>query len=225
MIDAQKKRNLLQINLKITNMKYLAVFSFFIFSFAHAQSKYELNEQARLHMYAHDYESAIKDYTQIIHQFPADTMAYFDRAFVKQIAEDFTGSILDFTQAIKLDSSNPDSYFLRGNSKLELKDWLGAVQDYAASLVIEPINPDVYYFKGFANYWARHYKESVVDLNRSVELETDKLLEAYFFLSKANRKMGNWRDANKACNIGRKLKQDNIHMSCFCFKITQKKQE
>ena len=69
---------------------------------------------------AHDFESAMSDYTLAITLNPKYTIAYNNRGIVKGILNDFQGAKADFNKAIELKADYADAVYNRGLAYYQL---------------------------------------------------------------------------------------------------------
>jgi len=113
--------------------------------------KDEINECAREYLNLQLYQEAIDEYSRIIELFPNDSIAYFDRGYIKLYFKDFKGANEDLSKAIGIDTSNVDNYYTRGLVQFEIKDYLNSIADFDTALNLEEDNSDLHYYRGISH--------------------------------------------------------------------------
>jgi tetratricopeptide (TPR) repeat protein len=126
----------------------LLVFFFISFSvFTYGQSERSiLYKQATEYGYRNQFKESERILSKIIELNPKDSMAYFDRAIMRENLGDTMGAIADFTQQISIDSKNADSYFLRGILHQKTKHFKLALSDFHEVNRLDRGNADAYFF-------------------------------------------------------------------------------
>lgn len=164
-----------------------------------------------------DYEGAIEYFTRVIEISPKDSMAYFDRAMVKELLHDYKGAIDDYTKQIAIDSGNVDSYFLRGILKNITKDYKSAIIDFTKALKIESDNSDAFYERSIAQLELQNLKEA---LNDCIEAITLNSANAKYYLQKGkiyismNQNSNACKEFNKYLELGGEKNVVPISMPC-----------
>ena len=160
----------------IDGMKSCFLYSilFFFTHYTYAQiseeQKLDFINCAHEAMSRHDFEAAIKVYSNLLEINPSDTSSYFDRAMLQSEYGNEEAAIADFNTCIMMDSNEVDFFFLRGISYNNLADYKHAESDLKYALTLEPNNADMHMH--FANALlglgkteaALHEFEKAVDL-------------------------------------------------------------
>lgn len=147
-------------------------------SYCSSQIREEYQQCARESADMKDYAGAIKYFSWIIDLNPNDSLAYFDRALMKDAMMDFSGAVLDYSKAITTDSTNADNYFLRGIDYLKLKQYVQALNDLNTTLRMEGDNADAFYYRGLANGALTIFKNALMDYDRAILLNSNN--EKYY---------------------------------------------
>lgn len=184
---------------KILAIVLILSFSFTCFS---QTLKEEYNACAIEKFQLKDYEGAIEYFTRVIEVSPNDSMAYFDRAMVKELLHDYKGAIDDYTKQISIDSGNVDSYFLRGILKNITKEYESAIIDFTKTLEIESDNSDAFYERCIAQLELHNLKKALDDCNEAIKLNATN---AKYYLQKGKIYLL-MNQAIDACNEFKKYK-------------------
>lgn len=113
---------------------------------------YGQNKRAMLYAQATDYgyrnqfKESVGVLSQIIALNPNDSLAYFDRAIMRENLGDTLGAIADFTKEIEIDPKSADNYFLRGILYHKTKMYQEALADFKKVIRIDKGNADAFYY-------------------------------------------------------------------------------
>jgi tetratricopeptide (TPR) repeat protein len=153
----------------------------------------ELTQKAVESFQKKDFEASIDYFTCIIELYPNDSIAFFDRGFVKDTHCDFTGAIKDFTEQIKIDPESIDSYFLRGMVYEKIGELEQAEADYKKVIQLEYENADAHYFLGLLKQLKCEQKAAMKYFLETVEVNPAHTgaLEAIGWLYCQKKKMDN----------------------------------
>jgi tetratricopeptide (TPR) repeat protein len=128
-------------------MRLFIPFLFFSYHFTTAQTDRSLlYEKAVEFGYRHQFKEAEIILSQIITINPLDSMAYFDRAIMRENMGDTIGALDDFTKEISIDAKQVDSYFLRGMLYLKTKQYELALTDFKKVNQLDYGNADAHFF-------------------------------------------------------------------------------
>ncbi len=105
-----------------------------------------LYAQATEFGYRNQFKEAEKILSQVIALFPNDSMAYFDRAIMRENLGDTLGAIADLTKEIEIDSKNADNYFLRGMLYQKTNNYSLALKDFRKVNHLDFGNADAHFF-------------------------------------------------------------------------------
>ncbi len=96
-------------------MRFLIFFFVLFSSLTYGQSERTfLYAQATEYGYRNQFKESERILSKIIELNPKDSLAYFDRAIMRENLGDTLGAISDLTKEIEIDPKNADNYFLRG---------------------------------------------------------------------------------------------------------------
>ena len=117
-----------------------------------------------------DYTAIIADYSSVIRLKPADTDAYYRRAFMKNMHKDYDGCIEDYKKLLVM---NPKS--IRALSTMTLildnmPDHKKAVREY--TLLIS-LGKNYYSNRGWAKYKMKDYKGAINDYMEALKITKD----------------------------------------------------
>lgn len=119
---------------------------------------------------AGDTTAAIDYFSRVIEVHPNDSMAYFDRGFLKENIGDLQGALADYTKQIEVDPSSVDSYFLIGLLKLRLKEYTNAIWNFNKVTDLEPDNVDAFFKRGYARLYTGEYGLAVADFSAAISM-------------------------------------------------------
>jgi tetratricopeptide (TPR) repeat protein len=105
-----------------------------------------LYAQATEYGYRNQFKEAEHILSQVIALFPEDSMAYFDRAIMRENLGDTLGAIADFTKEIEIDPKSADNYFLRGMLYHKTKKFGEALVDFQIVNHLDYGNADSHFF-------------------------------------------------------------------------------
>jgi tetratricopeptide (TPR) repeat protein len=105
-----------------------------------------LYAQATEFGYRNQFKEAEKILSKVIDLFPNDSMAYFDRAIMREHLGDTLGAIADLTREIEIDEKSADNYFVRGILYQKTKKYSLALDDFRKVNHLDFGNADAHYF-------------------------------------------------------------------------------
>ena len=124
---------------------FVFIILFVQFSFAQG-NRSMLYAQATEFGYRHQYKESEEVLTQIINVYPMDSMAYFDRAIMRENLGDTLGAISDLTRQISIDGENADNFFLRGILFHKTRQFSLALADFKKVIELDFGNADAHFF-------------------------------------------------------------------------------
>ena len=128
-------------------MRFIVSFFLLISALTYGQSERTiLYAQATEFGYRNQFKEAVNILSQVIALFPNDSMAYFDRAIMRENLGDTLGAISDFTKEIEIDPKSADNYFLRGMLYHKTKMYNEALADFKKVNQLDSGNADSHYF-------------------------------------------------------------------------------
>ena len=110
-----------------------------------------LYAQATEYGYRNQFKEAEHILSQVIALFPEDSMAYFDRAIMRENLGDTLGAIADFTKEIEIDPKSADNYFLRGMLYKHSNKCKEALSDFQKVNHLDHGNADAHFFAAQMN--------------------------------------------------------------------------
>ena len=161
---------------------FVFIILFVQFSFAQG-NRSMLYAQATEFGYRNQFKEAEKILSKVIALFPNDSMAYFDRAIMREHLGDTLGAISDFTMEIEIDPKNADNYFLRGMIYHKTKMHQEALADFKKVTRIDNGNADAYFYSAQLYLMLEKNKNQIKRLLKkclkinSNHLEAGKLLK------------------------------------------------
>lgn len=127
-------------------MRFLISFFVMFSSLTYGQSERTfLYAQATEYGYRNQFKEAENVLSQVIAICPKDSIAYFDRAIMRENLGDTLGAISDLTKQIEIDPKNADNYFLRGILYHKTKMHQEALADFKKVSQIDNGNADAYF--------------------------------------------------------------------------------
>lgn len=164
-----------------------------------------------------DFKCAIEYFTRVIEINPKDSIAYFDRAMMKEYLHDYKGAIEDYTKEIEVDSTNIDNYFCRGIAYYHFKNYNQAITDLNRMLSKEDDNADAFYYRALALMELNFFHKALLDLNKAIELNKTV---ANYYIKRGEVKI-KLKQKQSACNdfsifkkMGGENAEDILKMHC-----------
>lgn len=128
-------------------MRYLLSFSILISTLTYGQTQRTiLYAQATEYGYRNQFKESERVLSKIIELNPKDSMAYFDRAIMRENLGDTIGAISDLTKAIEIDPKSADNYFLRGMFYKNSNKHKEALSDFEKVNHLDNGNADAHFF-------------------------------------------------------------------------------
>ena len=128
-------------------MRFLLSLFMLISALTYGQSERTiLYAQATDYGYRNQFKEAEYVLSQVIALCPNDSMAYFDRAIMRENLGDTIGAIADLTMEIEIDPNSADNYFLRGMLYHKTKMHREALVDFKKLTQIDNGNADAYFY-------------------------------------------------------------------------------
>ena len=128
-------------------MRLIATLFLLISALTYGQSERTiLYAQATEFGYRNQFKEAEKILSQVIALFPNDSMAYFDRAIMRENLGDTLGAIADLTREIEIDEKSADNYFVRGILYQKTKKYPLALKDFRKVNHLDFGNADAHFF-------------------------------------------------------------------------------
>lgn len=144
-----------------------------------------LYEQATEFGYRNQYKESEAVLSQIIALHPKDSLAYFDRAIMRENIGDTIGAIADLTKAIEIDPKSADNYFLRGMLYKKSNKYKEALSDFQKVNRLDHGNADAHFFVAQINRVLKKNKCKVrSELKKCLKINPEhlaakRLLEMY----------------------------------------------
>ena len=128
-------------------MRFIVSCFFFCSTLTYGQSERTiLYAQATEFGYRNQYKEAENVLSQVITLFPKDSIAYFDRAIMRENLGDTTGAIADLTKEIEINPNSADNYFLRGMLYQKTNNYSLALKDFRKVNHLDFGNADAHFF-------------------------------------------------------------------------------
>lgn len=167
-------------------MQYLLSFSILISTLTYGQTQRTiLYAQATEYGYRNQFKESEGVLSQIIVLHPKDSLAYFDRAIMRENLGDTIGAISDLTKAIEIDPKSADNFFLRGMLYKNSTKYKDALSDFQMVNRLDHENADAHFFVAQMNRVLKNNKCKVrsqlkICLKINPEhIEAKRLLETY----------------------------------------------
>jgi tetratricopeptide (TPR) repeat protein len=142
-----------------------------------------LYQQATEFGYRNQFKESERVLSIIIELNPKDSMAYFDRAIMRENLGDTLGALSDLTKEIQIDPKSADNYFLRGMLYKNSNKYEKALFDFKKVNRLDHGNADAHFFAAQMNVALKKNKFKVrrqlkICLTINPEhLEANRLLE------------------------------------------------
>jgi tetratricopeptide (TPR) repeat protein len=128
-------------------MRFLLSFFVLFSSFTYGQSERTvLYAQATEFGYRSQFKESERVLSKIIELNPKDSLAYFDRAIMRENLGDTLGALSDFTKEIEIDPKSADNYFLRGMLYKNSNKYEKALSDFEKVNHLDHGNADAHFF-------------------------------------------------------------------------------
>ncbi len=164
------------------------------------QLSHRLTEKDRLYISAwyqianHDYDGAIRDFRQIINQFPMEVEAYLRLGTLLSGEERAEEAIEVFTQGLAVDPEAKGVHNSLGKTYMILGRHEEAIASHRRYLEIAPTEPNAHDSLGLSYHWSGRYDEAIEQYNRALALDP-KFDVATIHLANSYFQQGRYRDA------------------------------
>lgn len=111
-----------------------------------------LYEQATEFGYRNQFKESERVLSKIIDLYPNDSLAYFDRAIMRENLGDTLGAIADLSKEIEIDPKSADNYFIRGMLYQKTIKYEKALSDFRKVNHLDAGNADAHFFAA-QMYW------------------------------------------------------------------------
>ena len=120
-----------------------------------------LYEQATEFGYRNQFKESERVLSKIIELYPNDSLAYFDRAIMRENLGDTLGAIADLTKEIEIDPKSADNYFIRGMLYQKTNKYEKALSDFRKVNHLDAGNADAHFFAA-QMYWQLNKSKHLV---------------------------------------------------------------
>jgi tetratricopeptide (TPR) repeat protein len=128
-------------------MRFLLVCFLLFTSWTYSQTQRSiLYQQATEYGYRNQFKESERFLSKIIELNPKDSMAYFDRAIMRENLGDTLGALADLTKEIEIDPKSADNYFLRGMLYKNSNKYEKALSDFKKVNRLDYGNADAHFF-------------------------------------------------------------------------------
>jgi tetratricopeptide (TPR) repeat protein len=133
-------------------MRLLVFFFMFCSTLTYTQSERSmLYQQATEYGYRNQFKESERVLSKIIELYPKDSLAYFDRAIMRENLGDISGALSDLTIEIEIDPKSADNYFLRGMLYKHANKYKEALSDFHKVNHLDHGNADAHFFAAQMN--------------------------------------------------------------------------
>jgi len=119
----------------------------------------------------HDYQKALKNFTEAIKLDPLYAIAYGNRGIVYSKLGEYKKAIEDYNKAIELYPKYTKAYFNRGSTYIKLENYQQALKDYSQAIALNPEDPYIYVLRGFIYSHLGDIKNECADHKKACELD------------------------------------------------------
>ena len=148
-----------------------------------------------------EYESAIKDFSEIINQVPDNSSIFTLRAMAYKAIAQFTNAVTDYNTAILIEPT-ANNYYNRGAFLMDIKYYKEAHGDLTKSIRLNKNNAFAYFYRGASNLFLGKFNDAISDFTEAVKFDAMDF-DAYLGLAMAYLKnnelakaKGNFNRAN-----------------------------
>jgi tetratricopeptide (TPR) repeat protein len=128
-------------------MRLLLFFSLISAALTYAQSERSvLYQQATEYGYRNQFKESEGVLSKIIELNPKDSLAYFDRAIMRENLGDIQGALSDLTKEIEINPKSADNYFIRGLLYQKTNKYEEALSDFRKVNHLDNGNADAHFF-------------------------------------------------------------------------------
>ena len=145
-----------------------------------------------------DYDSAVREFTEVIRLDPDCADAYFRRGWAHNCNDDNDNAIKDCTVAIRLDPGNAGAYAVRAGSYLGKEDYDNVITDCTEAIRLSPNYGAAYYLRAEAYREKGDYDNSIKDCSERIRLSYN-LPDAYLDRAAAYHGKDDYDSAIKDC--------------------------
>jgi len=167
-------------------MRFLLVCFLLFTSWTYSQTQRSiLYQQATEYGYRNQFKESERVLSKIIELNPNDSMAYFDRAIMRENLGDTIGALSDLTKEIEIDPKSADNYFLRGMLYKNSNEYEKALSDFEKVNHLDYGNADAHFFAAQMEFTLKKNKFKVRrQLKRCLKInpehiEAKKLMERH----------------------------------------------
>ncbi len=146
-----------------------------------AQTNDELVVRAKSSIEKGEYDSAIKDLTQVITANPKNKEAYQQRGEAFDKKGNAAAAIADFTKAVEVDDKDFYTFYLRGAVYFSsLKNYDLAISDFTETIKLSPDADYAYFMRGRANAEKANYNAAIADYSKAIEIDPKYTYSFYY---------------------------------------------
>ena len=157
----------------------------------------------------HNYEAAVKDYTEAIRLNAGLVSAYDARAHAYDFLGQYSKAIPDFSTDIGFEPKDWAAYGCRGRDYFRLNQFDKAILDFSTAIGFEPKDWAAYQNRGAAYLQLKQYGKAIDDESEAIE-QVPSSAEAYEYRGEALKGLGNLQEARKDFAIARELGLENV---------------
>ncbi len=121
----------------------------------------------------HQYDSAIRHYTETLRLDPTYVESYNGRGQAYLMQERYEEALADFDKAIAAGIVTPRLFLNRGKCRVILQKPAQAIPDLVRSIELEPRNPETYFYKALAESQTGNPEQALRDFAKALELRPD----------------------------------------------------
>ena len=138
-----------------------------------------------------NFDAAIAEFTKAIKIDPLNTMAYYNRARVREGKHDFDGAIADYSKAAEIEPMLCNAYHGRAVARRAKGNLDGAIADISKCIEIDPDGSSLYYGeRGEVLFAKGDYDGAIADFTKVIVADPQSVT-AYNFLGSVEKLKGN----------------------------------
>lgn len=130
-----------------------------------------LVQRGLVHAARHEYEQAIKDYSEALRIDPDHNgVAWYSRGLVRRELSQVKEALDDFTQALRVDPTYAEAYFARGLARGWVKEYALAIEDFTAAIERDPKNDEAFHYRGVTLARLNDHERAIDDFTEAIRL-------------------------------------------------------
>ena len=159
-----------------------------------------------------EYEKSIFYYDKVLNINKYEIEAYIGKGICYNRLYKYNEAIQTYKSGLEIDSNAVELYVNIGIAYSNMKMFDISSDYYAKAIEMDKNNFYSYYNRGILFYAQKYYQEAIIDFTKSIELDKCSI-EAYLWISKAYRMLGNTNKAQENIKKAKELRSQAFKKS------------